>query len=44
MARSTHAQYTAAERYERRATRRQQPRERRQSTRRQAVLAAIREG
>jgi hypothetical protein len=43
MARSTHATYTAAERYERRATRRQTPRERRQGTRRAVVLAAIRE-
>lgn len=43
MARSEHPRYTAADRYERRATRRQQPREHRQGTRSAVVLAALRE-
>ena len=38
MARSTHATYTAADRYERRATRRQRPAE---STRRAAILESL---
>lgn len=38
MSRSTHATYTAADRYERRATRRQRPTE---ATRRAAILESI---
>lgn len=42
MARSDHASYTAAERYERRATRRQKmPTERRQGTRVGIIRAAL---
>ena len=43
MARSTHAQYTAADRFERRASRRQAPRVRRQGTRHAVVTAALQE-
>lgn len=38
MSRSTHATYTAADRYERRATRRQRPAE---ATRRAAILESL---
>jgi len=41
MARSTRTTYTAADRYERRATRRQRPTVRRQSTRHAVVAAAL---
>lgn len=41
MARSTHSTYTAADRYERRATRRQRPVVRRQNTRHAIVAAAL---
>lgn len=44
MARSTHATYTAADRYERRMTRRQRPTFRRTVTRSAVLAAAIREG
>lgn len=43
MARSTRTVYTAAERFERQANRRQRPVERRQSTRSAVVLAALAE-
>lgn len=43
MARSIHAQYTAAEKFERRANRRQTPVKRREGTRYLAIAAAIRE-
>ena len=43
MARSTHASYTAADRFERRASRRQRPIVRRQHTRSAVVLAALKE-
>lgn len=43
MARSTHATYTAADRYERRATRRNRPSERRTGTRAAIVRAALQE-
>lgn len=43
MARSHHARYDAAERFERKAARRQQPRTRRQGTRTAIVAAAARE-
>lgn len=43
MARSDHSRYTAADRYERRANRRQRPAFRRLSTRRAIVLAALQE-
>lgn len=41
MARSTHATYTAVDRFERRAQRRQRPVVRRQHTRTAVVLAAL---
>lgn len=41
MARSTHATYTAADRYERRAARRPRPTARRTGTRRALVAAAL---
>ena len=41
MARSTHATYTAADRFERRASRRQRPAARRQNTRHAVVRAAL---
>lgn len=44
MARSTHATYTAADRYERTATRRNRPSARRTGTRRAVVAAALIEG
>jgi hypothetical protein len=43
MARSTRTTYTAADRYERRASRRQQPTIRRQSTRAAIVAAELAE-
>lgn len=43
MARSTHAQYTAAERFERKAGRRPRPTERRVNTRRAVIRAALAE-
>lgn len=43
MARSTHSTYTAADRYERRALKRQRPTIRRQSTRSAVVAAALQE-
>lgn len=43
MARSTHATYTAADRYERKASRRQRPAARRQHTRTAIVRAAVEE-
>lgn len=43
MARSDHASYTAADRYERRASKRPRPLFRRQSTRRAIIALAIRE-
>lgn len=43
MARSTHASYTAADRYERRSRRRQVPTERRATTRSAIVRAALQE-
>lgn len=41
MARSTHATYTAADRFERRALRRQRPTERRAATRHAVVARAL---
>jgi hypothetical protein len=43
MARSNHAHYTAADRYERKASRRRQHVERRTATRRAVVAAALAE-
>lgn len=43
MARSTHATYTAADRYERRANRRTRPTERRRNTRHAVIAAEIAE-
>lgn len=44
MARSEHSTYTAADRYERRATRRQRPTARRTATRAAVLALAIVEG
>lgn len=41
MARSTHAHYTAADRFERKAARRKRPTAKRVSTRHAAIAAAI---
>jgi hypothetical protein len=43
MARSTHAQYNAAERFERKASRKPRPTERRVTTRRAVIRAALQE-
>lgn len=44
MSRSIHATYTAADRYERRANRRQRPTERRAGTRHAVIVRSIAQG